>query len=119
MTQDEIKALASEIVGDGQTPNKFFVTTSPFVRVTDDHDTDSELLDGFSTEDFETQVFDTFEEAKRYYDEVELDSYCGIGTVIIEDRKTGTICERYLEKYVTVEYNQNEIDDSKYFGYVK
>ena len=119
MTQDEIKALASEIVGDGQTPNKFFVTTSPFIKVTNDYDTDSELLDGFSEEDFETQVFDTFGEAKRYYDEVDLDSYSGIGQVHIEDRQTGTICERYLEKIVTVDYNQKEIDDSKYFGYVK
>jgi len=35
MTQSEIKALASEIIGDGQLPNKFFVTTGPWVTIVD------------------------------------------------------------------------------------
>ena len=46
MTQSEIKTLASEIIGDGQLPNKFFVTTSPFViNVGEDGDREFEELE--------------------------------------------------------------------------
>ena len=35
MTQQEIKKLASEIIGDGQLPNKFFVTESSNILIRD------------------------------------------------------------------------------------
>ena len=36
MTQAEKKLLATQIVGDGQSPNRFFVTTSPYVTIVDE-----------------------------------------------------------------------------------
>ena len=120
MTNAQAKAMAREMVGDGQTPNKFFVTTSPYCNVTYDFgDTQSELLDGFDHNSSETKVFDTLEEAENYYEDIELDIYRGIGSVMIEDRKTGVIKEKYLEKIVTVEYMLRETDDTKLFGYKK
>ena len=118
MTNQEAQKLAREIVGDGQDPNKFFVTSGPYYYVTDESgNLDSELLDGYDHNDTETQVFDTLEEAENYYDTVDLDVYEGIGQVMIEDRKTGVIREKTLEKVVRIEYSFTERDDTKYFGY--
>jgi len=120
MTQTEKKALATEMVGDGQTPNKFFVTTLPNITVVEDFgDVNHELLDGFSEEDTETEVFDTYEEAKEYFESLELDHYSGVGQILLEDRLTGIIIERSLEKIVSFDYTQREFNDAKQFGYEK
>jgi hypothetical protein len=112
--------MAREMVGDGKSPNKFFVTSSPWYNVTDEYgDIESELIDGFEDNNSETRVFDSLEEAEEYYEEVDLDIYDGIASVLIEDRKTGTIKEKYLEKIVRVEYTMIEHDDTKHFGYKK
>ena len=118
MTQQEIKELARDTIGDGQAPNHFFVTSSPWISVTDAEDA-SAVIDGYSVEDYDTQVFYTYEEAKAAYNGIDLDFYSGIGTVLLEDRKTGIIAEKRLEKVVTVDYSYTEQDDSKYFGYEK
>lgn len=120
MTQSEIKALASEIIGDGQLPNKFFVTTGPWVTVVDEYgDQESELLDGFYESDTWTQVFDTYEEANKYFESIELDIYDGTAQILLEDRKTGVIKENRLEKIVKVDYMQTGHSDAKLFGYEK
>jgi len=122
MTQKEIKALASEIVGDGQMPNKFFVTTSPYVmNVGEFGDRDFELLENFTKNDSWTQVFDTYEEANKYFNDVELDEWAGIGQVYLEDRLSGTIKESYLEKIIKVVYERSDLghSDAKAFGYEK
>lgn len=120
MTNQEVRELATEIVGDGKLPNKFFVTSSPYYHEIDQYgDYDSHILDGFEDSQTESKVFDTFEEAEAYYDDIELDIYDGIGQVMIEDRLTGIIKEKSLEKVVRVEYSLVEHDDSKRFGYKK
>jgi hypothetical protein len=120
MTQKEIKALASEIVGDGQGPNKFFVTTSPNVIIVDEFgDQSSELLDGYTKDDTFIQVFDTYEEASEYFESVELDIYDGTAQVTMEDRLTGTIKEHYLSKVIRTDYVLSGYDDAKQFGYEK
>lgn len=120
MTQQEIKALASEIIGDGQTPNKFFVTTSPYVRVTDEFgEQSSELLEGYYDTDSWTQVFDTYEEANDHFERIELDIYDGTAHVMIEDRLTGVIKENFLEKVVRTDYSLSGYSDAKLFGYEK
>jgi hypothetical protein len=120
MTQAEIKALASEIIGDGQLPNKFFVTTSPWVTIVDEYgDQDSELLDGFRPSDTWTQVFDTYEEANDHFQKIELDIYDGTAQVCIEDRLTGQIKEISLQKVIKVDYIQTGNSDAKLFGYEK
>lgn len=120
MTNQEVKKLATEIVGDGKTPNKFFVTSSPYYVEFDEWGTgDHVLLDGYSDDYSESKVFDTFEEAEAYYEDVELDIYSGVASVCIEDRLTGTIKEKSLEKVIKVDYGMFEQDDSKRFGYKK
>lgn len=121
MTQKEIKQLASEVVGDGKSPNMFFVTAGPYIRVTDEFgDFDTELMDGFDDTHSETfGPFNTLEDAEKVYDDIELDIYSGTCEVFIEDRKTGTIKEKYLTKIIRTEYQFNETDDTKYFGYKK
>lgn len=126
LTEAQIKELAIEIIGDGKDPNKFFVTVSPYFTVDNDEHGDpynmeleSELLDGYTDKDTETRLFDTFEQANEYYESVDLDPYAGVATVMIEDRKTGTIKQKELTKVVRVDYSYREINDSKIFGYTK
>jgi len=119
LSEAQIKELAREIIGDGKDPNKFFVTVSPYFTVENEDDFESELLDGYTDKDTETRLFDTFEQANEYYDSIDLDPYAGVATVMIEDRKTGTIKQKELTKVVKVEYSYCEINDSKIFGYTK
>jgi len=120
MTQAEKRKLASEIIGDGQLPNKFFVTTGPYVTIVDEFgDQDSEMLKGFSDTDVWTDVFDTYEEANKHFENIELDIYNGIAQIILEDRLTGTIKEVSLEKVVRVDYVQTGHSEAKLFGYEK
>jgi len=114
MTQSEIKKLASEMVGDGGTPNKFFVTSSPYIKVYDEEDYGyiDELIENCDVNAIETfGPFDTYEEAKEAYLDIELDVDAGIGSVIIEDRECGTVCERFLKKIVRVDYVEDEYED--------
>jgi len=105
MTQSEIKTLASEIIGDGQLPNKFFVTTSPFViNVGEDGDREFEELEGYNQDDSVTVVFDSYKEASDYFDTVELDASIGVSSVSIEDRLCGILKEHILEKVIKVDY---------------
>jgi len=120
MTQAEKKELASEIIGDGQLPNKFFVTTTPYVTTVDEFgDENSEMLEGFSDTDVWTEVFDTYEEANKYFENIELDIYDGTAQILLEDRKTGVIKETRLERIVKIDYMQTGHSDAKLFGYEK
>lgn len=120
MTQSEIKKLASEIIGDGQLPNKFFVTTSPWVTIVDEFgDQEFELLDGFYEGDTWTQVFDSYEEANKHFENIELDIYDGTAQIMLEDRLTGVIKEVSLEKVIKVDYVQTGHSEAKTFGYEK
>jgi hypothetical protein len=120
MTNAEKKALASEIIGDGQLPNKFFVTTGPWVTVVDEYgDQEFELLDGYNEDDTVTEVFDSYEEANQYFERIELDIYDGTAQVLLEDRLTGVIKDYSLEKVIKVDYVQTGHSDAKLFGYEK
>ena len=126
LTEAQIDQLATEIVGDGKSPNKFFVTVSPYFTLdSEDKITQTtdyfelELLDGYTDKDKEIRLFDKFEQANEYYNSVDLDPDSGVGSVMIEDRKTGTIKQKELTKVVRVDYSYNEYDDSKQFGYIK
>jgi hypothetical protein len=120
MTQAEKKELASEIIGDGQLPNKFFVTTGPWVTIVDEYgDQESELLEAFNEGDSWTEVFDTYEEANKHFESIELDIYDGTAQVLLEDRLTGVIKETRLERIVKIDYMQTGHSDAKLFGYEK
>jgi hypothetical protein len=60
--------------------------------------------------------FFTYKDACAMYDEIDLEPYDGIGTVTIEDRKIGVVKEKFLEEKITVDYNYNEVDDSKFYN---
>jgi hypothetical protein len=118
MTQKEIKAMAKEIVGDGQTPNLWFVTYGPYIAVHDgDMSYDFELIEGRdgNTDTFTQGPFTSYEEALEAYDEIELSFDYGIGQAFIEDRECGTVTEKWLHKKVRTEYIQDEYDNSKRF----
>lgn len=124
MTQQEVKVLACQIIGDGGTPNMFFVTKYPDVYVVDEFgDGNSETVDWLKEEHRKDNYvhtygpFHSYSEAQNAYDELELDTYTGICTVVMEDRRTGTIKEKFLRKVVTVDYHFGEHDDAKFFGY--
>ena len=121
MTQQEIKKLASEIIGDGQLPNRFFVTESSNILVTNEFgDKDYETIEGYEKEPSYTYgPFDTIEEALAAYDEADLDIYEGVGCIYIEDRLTGQIKEKTLEKIIRTDYSYVEYDNTKLFGYKK
>jgi hypothetical protein len=113
MTQAEMKKLASEIVGDGQTPNQWFVTTSPYIKTMDG---DDELLeDGVESDAYTYGPFESYEEAVDCYDEQSLDPRYGVGSVMIEDRHCGTVTEKWLTKKVKVIYEEDSHDDSRLF----
>lgn len=112
MTQAEIKKLASEIVGDGGSPNQFFVTVSPYFKLQEGWDLEDQVLKGFNEEiDMEMfGPFDTLEDAMICYDEQELDADEGVGQVFIEDRETGTIKEKFLVGRKAMVYHEDEYE---------
>jgi hypothetical protein len=112
------KQLAREMVGDGQTPNMWFVTSGPYVAVHDgDCSYDFELIEGYdSDKDTYTEgPFPSYEAALKCYNEIELSFDWGIGQAFIEDRECGTVTEKWLTRRVRIEYEQDEYDDSKRF----
>ena len=117
MTQAEIKKLASEIVGDGQTPNQWFVTVSPYVMVKDEFgDNEYELIEGYSDNDTCMHgPFENYEDAVDCLDDQGLDVEYGVGSVSIEDRQCGTVYEKWLTKKVKVVYDEDSRDDSRLF----
>lgn len=117
MTQAEVKKLASEIIGDGQTPNQWFVTTGPYVMVKNEFgDHDYELIEGYSDKDTYTHgPFDNYEDAVDCLDDQDLDVEYGVGQVCIEDRQCGTVYEKWLTKKVKVVYDEDSRDDSRLF----
>ena len=112
------KDLASEIIGDGKSPNVWFVTQSAYYMKYKDGYGESFLLDGFDASDYSVMFgpFFTYKDACAQYDEIELEAYDGVGTVTIEDRKIGVVKEKFLEERITVDYSYNEIDDSKFYN---
>jgi hypothetical protein len=112
------KDLASEIIGDGKSPNVWFVTQSPYFMKYKDGYGESFLLDGFDASEYSIMFgpFFSYKDACAQYDEIELEAYDGVGTVTIEDRVIGVVKEKFLEERITVDYSYNEIDESKFYN---
>lgn len=115
------KELAMNIIGDGKSPNVWFVTQSPYYMKYQDGYAESLsplLLDGFDEQEYSAMFgpFFSYKDACAKYDEIELEAYDGVGTVTIEDRKIGVVKEKFLEERVTIDYCYNEIDDSKFYN---
>jgi hypothetical protein len=112
------KDLAMNIIGDGKSPNVWFVTQSPYFMKYKDGYGESFLLDGFDASEYSIMFgpFFSYKDACAQYDEIELEAYDGVGTVTIEDRKIGVVKEKFLEERITVDYSYNEIDESKFYN---
>lgn len=108
MNKKEIQDLAMQIVGDGQTPNKFFVSISPYYM--DLSNGGYILIEGYEDKDLQIKVFDTLEEADAFYSEQELSNDYGIGIVTIEDRLIGTIKEKTLQYYTKPIWTSDEVN---------
>jgi hypothetical protein len=116
MTQQEIQKMATEIIGDGQSPNKWFVTLSPWIKYyPTPGELDSKLIPGYSEKGTYTEVFDSYEEACEAYDDEELDAGLGRGSVMIEDREIGVVKERWLTERLVIDYYEDEHDDSHFY----
>ena len=118
MNHTMAKDLAREMVGDGQTPNLWFVTYGPYVMVDNKYgDRDFDLISGFDAikDTYTFGPFATYQEALDHYNEIDLSFDYGIGQAFIEDRKCGTITEKWLYERVRIEYEQDEHDNSKTF----
>ena len=71
---DKAKAMAREMVGDGQSPNLWFVTSGPYIAVSNGYDGyDFESIEGYNAEvDTYTEgPFTSYEDALKCYDEIE------------------------------------------------
>lgn len=113
------KDLASEIIGDGKSPNVWFVTQSAYYMKYKDGYGELFILDGYDAPEEYSKMygpFFTYSDACAKYDEIELDHYDGVGTVTIEDRVIGVVKEKFLEERITVDYSYNEVDDSKFYN---
>jgi hypothetical protein len=112
------KDLAMNIIGDGKSPNVWFVTQSPYFMKYKDGYGESFLLDGFDVAEYSVMFgpFFSYKDACAQYDEIELEAYDGVGTVTIEDRVIGVVKEKFLEERITVDYSYNEVDDSKFYN---
>lgn len=122
MTQQEIKKMASEIVGDGGEPNKWFVTVGPYVSYLLNPENNqyqewaSKMIPGCGEKDSTTYgPFNSLQEALDCYDEHVLDYDTGVGEVIIEDRWIGVVKEKRLHEKVEINHVEYEWDDTNFY----
>lgn len=101
------KEMAQKMVGDGQSPNKYFVTVGPWYMPQNSEE--MELIPGYTEFISETVMFEDKDDALEYYSDVELRFANGVGHVMVEDRMVGTLCERFLHETVT--YVEEEVSD--------
>lgn len=123
----EAAEKAKQMVGDGGEPNYFFVTTSNDYQFYDKVENEItyyfndpkkapvKIEDHIETETF--GPFETFKEAMKKADKIDLSESVGPRRIIIEDRKSGTIYERAMEAKVTIVWSEEVKDDSKSWGY--
>lgn len=95
-----MKSVAMSQIGDGKTPNKYWVSVSDDYYLHDPKENtmiwQSESA-GREAKGKTLRVFKTYEEAKRFADGIELDSKkdgINVSTVSIEDRLSGQVHER-------------------------
>jgi len=113
-----VTRLAMNIIGDGKSPNVWFVTQSSYFMRYKDGYGESILLEGCDESESSPMFgpFFSYSDACAKYDEIELDPQNGIGTVTIEDRVMGVVREKYSSETITVTYDYDEIDDSNFYS---
>jgi len=92
-----IKDHPRQIVGDGQKPNRWFVSFSPYFMREVDGCWEYQNFEGTSDSDTTTYgPFPSLEEAEVCFANIELDASIKVGSKAIEDRMTGTVKELNL-----------------------
>jgi hypothetical protein len=124
----ESAEAARKMVGDGKEPNKFFVTANNDYMFFDENNemkaySDSPKEAPVKVEDhIEVETFgpfDDFKDAMKKADELDLSETTGPRYVMIEDRKTGQIYEKYLKAEKKIVWSDETNDDTKRYGYQK
>ncbi len=106
----ETYELASSVIGDGLEPNMFFVTISNdymyYDKKTEDYVyyfSSTEAVDKAPVEiekDLTTEIFGPFETIKQVQDklkDIELNEEVGPRSVVVEDRISGEIYQKYMQ----------------------
>lgn len=122
----EASELAKKTVGDGEEPNHFFVTASnDYYYYNEENElttySDSPKNAPVKVEDhIETETFgpyNTFKDAMKKADDLDLSETTGPRYVMIEDRKTGQIYEKFLKAEQKIVWSDETNDDTKRYGY--
>lgn len=103
---NNIKELATKIVGDGKSPNKWFVTVAYgwYVPLPKDEGEEPEMIQADNALESTTLLFTRKQDAMDFFHAVkireDLTEVKGndISQVIVEDRKNGTVCEKHLHQ---------------------
>jgi hypothetical protein len=124
----EAAEAAKKMVGDGKEPNQFFVTASNDYMFFDANnemkaysdapkDAPVKVEDHIEVETF--GPYNDFKDAMKKADELDLSETAGPRYVMIEDRKTGQIYEKYLKAEKKIVWGDEVNDDTKRYGYQK
>jgi hypothetical protein len=101
-----LKAVSTAQIGDGKTPNKYWVSVASDYYIYDpkEHTLDwASGVKGIKTAGKRMKQFDNYEEAKGYADSIELGSKVdGVeaNTVSVDDRLSGQVYERSIGGHV-------------------
>jgi len=99
-------------VGDGQLPNKFFVSVSNAVAYKNaDGEMDFKPINGTKYRSAMIEVFLSEKAAKDAAEAINLDPDHEICSVTVEDRMTGQVYDRHIVEKVEVTYETEEVND--------
>lgn len=107
MTQLEIKTLANQVVGDGNTlENLYFTVYGPiyYQICPENPELNREVvIPGFNieTDTYYFGPYNNYEEAESKFNSVQLDETTGIGCVYIEDRSI----EKVKKEMILIKYS--------------
>jgi hypothetical protein len=94
--------MATKQVGDGKTPNKYWVSVASDYKIIRDGEVSNVGgAPGGTTNSHTVRVFDTYKDATDYAKSIDFDSMVDgvvVRSIIIEDRLSGVIAERILEE---------------------
>lgn len=102
--ETNVKELAKIMVGDGKRPNKWFLTVAYgwYMPVNNGAEDDRDMEQVADSLDSITMLFNNKEDADTAYDAINLTASkmtgSTIGQVILEDRLTGVVKDKYLEQ---------------------
>ena len=124
----EIHDMAAEMVGDNKEPNLFFVSASNDYGFLDEDGNLVFYSDAYKKAPVKIEKeirvetfgpFETFKDAMKKADELDLNETVGPRHVTIEDRKTGQIYEKFLKAEKKIIWGDELNDETKTYGYRK